>query len=73
MLGSERSDAMALPSWQQGLAAYLAEREALEVGAAMRLLVAGGAGFIGSNYVRHRLAAHPDDTVRSRQAHLRGA
>jgi dTDP-glucose 4,6-dehydratase len=30
----------------------------------MRLLVAGGAGFIGSNYVRHRLDAHPDDTVR---------
>jgi dTDP-glucose 4,6-dehydratase len=30
----------------------------------MRLLVAGGAGFIGSNFVRHRLAAHPDDSVR---------
>ena len=29
----------------------------------MRLLVAGGAGFIGSNYVRHRLAVHPEDTV----------
>jgi dTDP-glucose 4,6-dehydratase len=29
----------------------------------VRLLVAGGAGFIGSNYVRHRLEAHPDDTV----------
>jgi dTDP-glucose 4,6-dehydratase len=29
----------------------------------VRLLVAGGAGFIGSNYVRHRLAAHPDDSV----------
>jgi dTDP-glucose 4,6-dehydratase len=29
----------------------------------MRLLVTGGAGFIGSNYVRHRLAAHPDDAV----------
>jgi dTDP-glucose 4,6-dehydratase len=25
--------------------------------------VAGGAGFIGSNYVRHRLAEHPDDSV----------
>jgi dTDP-glucose 4,6-dehydratase len=25
--------------------------------------VAGGAGFIGSNYVRHRLAGHPDDSV----------
>jgi dTDP-glucose 4,6-dehydratase len=30
----------------------------------MRLLVAGGAGFIGSNYVRRRLNVHPDDTVR---------
>jgi dTDP-glucose 4,6-dehydratase len=30
----------------------------------MRLLVAGGAGFIGSNYVRLRLDAHPGDTLR---------
>jgi dTDP-glucose 4,6-dehydratase len=30
----------------------------------MRLLVAGGAGFIGSNYVRRRLAENPGDTVR---------
>jgi dTDP-glucose 4,6-dehydratase len=30
----------------------------------MRLLVAGGAGFIGSNYVRVRLGARPDDEVR---------
>jgi dTDP-glucose 4,6-dehydratase len=30
----------------------------------MRLLVAGGAGFIGSSYVRLRLDRHPDDTVR---------
>ena len=29
----------------------------------MRLLVAGGAGFIGSNYVRWRLAESADDTV----------
>jgi dTDP-glucose 4,6-dehydratase len=29
----------------------------------MKLLVAGGAGFIGSNYVRRRLDEHPDDTV----------
>jgi dTDP-glucose 4,6-dehydratase len=30
----------------------------------MRLLVAGGAGFIGSSYVRNRLADHPQDSVR---------
>ncbi len=30
----------------------------------MTLLVAGGAGFIGSCYVRHRLEAHRDDDVR---------
>jgi dTDP-glucose 4,6-dehydratase len=30
----------------------------------MRLLVAGGAGFIGSNYVRYRLTSHTDDEVR---------
>ena len=29
----------------------------------MRLLVAGGAGFIGSNFIRHILRSHPDDTV----------
>ncbi len=30
----------------------------------MRVLVAGGAGFIGSAYVRHRLEADPDGSVR---------
>ena len=30
----------------------------------MRVLVAGGAGFIGSAYVRRRLADHPGDSVR---------
>jgi dTDP-glucose 4,6-dehydratase len=30
----------------------------------MKLLVAGGAGFIGSNYVRRRLEARADDSVR---------
>jgi dTDP-glucose 4,6-dehydratase len=30
----------------------------------VRLLVAGGAGFIGSNYVRQRLAANPGDEMR---------
>ena len=29
----------------------------------MRLLVTGGAGFIGSNFIRHVLRAHPDDSV----------
>jgi dTDP-glucose 4,6-dehydratase len=29
----------------------------------MRLLVTGGAGFIGSNFVRHWLERHPDDRV----------
>jgi dTDP-4-dehydrorhamnose reductase len=33
VLGSERTDAVRLPTWHQGLAAYLAERETLEVGA----------------------------------------
>jgi dTDP-glucose 4,6-dehydratase len=30
----------------------------------MRLLVAGGAGFIGSNYVRRRAETRPDDSIR---------
>ena len=29
----------------------------------MRLLVTGGAGFIGSNFIRHVLRSHPDDHV----------
>ena len=29
----------------------------------MKLLVTGGSGFIGSNFIRHVLAAHPDDRV----------
>ena len=29
----------------------------------MKLLVTGGCGFIGSNFIRHVLAAHPDDRI----------
>ena len=29
----------------------------------MRILVTGGAGFIGSNFIRYVLHAHPDDSV----------
>ncbi|HSF07440.1 MAG TPA: dTDP-glucose 4,6-dehydratase [Methylomirabilota bacterium] len=29
----------------------------------MRLLVTGGAGFIGSNFIRHVLSTHPEDSV----------
>ncbi|HEY3701936.1 MAG TPA: GDP-mannose 4,6-dehydratase, partial [Acidimicrobiales bacterium] len=29
----------------------------------MAVLITGGAGFIGSNFVRHRVAGHPDERV----------
>ena len=29
----------------------------------MRLLVTGGAGFIGSNFIRYSLARHPPDSI----------
>ncbi len=31
----------------------------------MRIIVTGGAGFIGSNFIRHRLSNRPDDHVRN--------
>ena len=29
----------------------------------MRLLVTGGAGFIGSNFIRYYLCRHPEDSI----------
>ena len=29
----------------------------------MRLLVTGGLGFIGSNFIRHHLQEHPGDSI----------
>ena len=50
-LASQREHAIRLPSWQDGLAGYLAQRQA-ERRSGMKLLVTGAAGFIGSTYVR---------------------
>ena len=62
VLGSERPDAIALPHWRR--ASPPTSPSASARGRRVRLLVAGGAGFIGSAYVRRRLAAHPGDSVR---------
>ena len=61
MLVSEREHPVLLPDWHEGLADYLAERAG--GGARMKMLVTGGAGFIGSNFARHVLDAHPEDEV----------
>ena len=61
VLGSERPDPIALPDWRQGLAEYLAARARAAGAAGVNVLVTGGAGFIGSAYVRHRL----DDASRA--------
>ena len=46
------------PAWRDGLTAYL------ELGGpAVKLLVCGGAGFIGSNFVRQRITEHGDEVV----------
>ena len=56
-LASQREHAIELPSWQDGLAGYLAQRASGE-GGRMKLLVTGAAGFIGSTYVRLAGAEH---------------
>ena len=61
VLGSERGDDGAgFADWRQGLTDYTAvdggER-------AMKLLVCGGAGFIGSTFVRERVRAHGDEVT----------
>ena len=50
---------MRLPPWQEGVAGFIAQR----VARAMRLLVCGGAGFIGSTFVRLRIAEHGDEVT----------
>ena len=70
VLVSEREHPILLPDWEEGLAGL--SRRARRV-QRMKVLVTGGAGFIGSNFVRYFLAAHPEDEHRrARQAHLRG-
>ena len=61
-------DPLVLPPWQEGVAGYLATRVTR-----MKLLVCGGAGFIGSNFVRLRAARPRRRGRRARQAHLRRA
>ena len=51
-------DPLVLPPWQDGRRGV--PRDA---GAGMKLLVCGGAGFIGSNFVRLRLRDHGDEVV----------
>ena len=59
VLVTERDDAPRLPDWREGLAAHLDGRE----GPRMKLLVCGGAGFIGSHFVRIRAPEHGDEVV----------
>src|SRR6266511_4057654 len=54
-----RSCARSLARWARGVPGG-----ARAGGRRVRILVAGGAGFIGSAYVHRRLAAHPGDEVR---------
>ena len=48
----------ALPPWREGLSALPAIG-----GPPVKLLVCGGAGFIGSNFVRQRITEHGDEVV----------
>ena len=60
-LESERDDVLPLPPWQDGLAGYLAAQRWDDP--RMRLLVCGGAGFIGSTFARQRLREHGDEVT----------
>ena len=57
----------ACPPWREGVGGFLSERNATR----MKLLVCGGAGFIGSNFVRQRVARPRRRGRRARQAHVR--
>ena len=60
VLGTERGRRRrALPDWRDGLAEYLAAA----VPSRMKLLVCGGAGFIGSTFVRLRVREHGDEVT----------
>ena len=71
VLRSERDDTPRLPAWQDGLAAHRLARSR-RGRRRMRLLVCGGAGFIGSNFARMRAREHGDEVDGAGQAHLRG-
>ena len=59
VLATERDETPRLPPWQEGVAA-LSRREGEPI---VKLLVCGGAGFIGSNFVRQRVDDHGDEVV----------
>ena len=60
VLGTERDGAPRLPDWQRGPGRLPGRARR---GAGMRLLVCGGAGFIGSDFVRLRVRDHGDEVV----------
>ena len=77
VLGTERAEPLTLPRWQDGVAQYVrgmderrsgsgaveSDSEPQRSGLLMKLLVCGGAGFIGSNFVRVRVREHGDEVV----------